>query len=238
MNNDELVPLEVFLDKKRDFSPFLVHLTRSDGNKSAKEVLSSILNDRALKAKKPWFIYYKNVLKPENANMQSYFYVVCFTETPLDQIEVLLQPLKGRWTQHQPEPYGLVFEKSFIKEHGGNHVFYMTKEIAEPLSDLYDKQKTQVNSKECRLLALTSLCEKKNDWHWEREWRIVGNLGFDYNDIFCGLCPESDIAYFENKYEGVKFISPDWGINKILDNLLSKIRELSQPPPEPEDAPF
>ncbi|MBA7678327.1 hypothetical protein ES703_86600 [subsurface metagenome] len=65
-------------------------------------------------------------------------------------------------------------------------------------------------------------CDETIDFHWEREWRIVGNLKFDLNDIYCGLCPEGDISYFENKYVPVKFISPYWGINKILDKLVGK----------------
>ena len=43
-------------------------------------------------------------------------------------------------------------------------------------------------------------------------------LQFDLSDIYCGLCPEEEISYFENKY-GVMFIDPHWGINKILDKL-------------------
>ena len=74
----------------------------------------------------------------------------------------------------------------------------------------------------CKLLALTTICDEGNDWHWEREWRIVGNLEFKLNDIYCGLCPEKEIPYFESKYAPVIFISPYWGINKILDKLVKK----------------
>ncbi len=233
MSNDKLISLEEFLDKKGDFSYLLVHLTRRSTNFSAKDVLFNILNEGALKAYKPWCIWIKDLQKPENASLQQYFKVVCFTETPLEQIGALLEPLEGR--RYQPEPYGLVFRKSYITTNGGNHVFYTIKEIAKPLGELYERQKTDIDPNVCRLLALTTLCEKGNDWHWEREWRIVGDLKFDFSDIYCGLCPEQDIPFFRDNFKQVPFINPYWGIKKILDELVKKKGE---PTPTIEDIPF
>ena len=90
-------------------------------------------------------------------------------------------------------------------------------------------------------MALMTLCEEKgnnrekdNDWHWEREWRIVGDLIFNLSDIYCGLCPEQDIPYFKNNYEQVPFIDPRWGINRLLDELVKK-----EPPTlDIDDIPF
>lgn len=239
MNNDELISLERFLDKKGDFSHLLVHLTRRGTNCSAKDVLFNILKGNTLKAYNPWCIYINDLAKPKNASLREYFKVVCFTETPLDQIGVLLQPLEGR--RHQPEPYGLVFRKSYIRANRGNPVFYTTREIAKPLGELYERQKTDTDSKVCKLLALMTLCEEKgsnrekdNDWHWEREWRVVGDLIFDLRDIYCGLCPEQYISYFRDNYKQVPFIDPYWGGKRILDELVKK--ELSTP--TVDDIPF
>jgi hypothetical protein len=144
--------------------------------------------------------------------------VACFTETPIDQVEILLSKVIGR--KFEPEPYGLVFEKKYIRKSGGNQVFYVTKNIAKPLYHMlyeqYIQGKEQTPEGICKLLALVSICEEGNDWHWEREWRIVGNLVFTLEDIYCGLCPEDEIAYFESKYSPVKFISPTWDYRKIL----------------------
>lgn len=57
--------------------------------------------------------------------------MVCFTETPVDQIEALVQPLIGR--AKQLEPYGLVFKKDYIRQQEGNPVFYVALDIAKPL---------------------------------------------------------------------------------------------------------
>ena len=50
----------------------------------------------------------------------------------------------------------------------------------------------------------------------------MGDLEFDLNEIYCGLCPEKDISHFEKNYPQVKFISPYWGSNKILAKVVGK----------------
>jgi hypothetical protein len=220
----EPILLDEFLEKKHDFSPFLVHLTRDSDEVPARDVLKTILDENTLRAYNH-FCYFSTALKKsENVPLESKFRVVCFTETPIGQIDVLLIPVAER--KFKPEHYGLVFKKSYIREKGGNPVFYVTRQIAKPIYYLlYEAHivgKEQAPEQLCKLLALVSLCEEGNDWHWEREWRVVGDLEFDLNDIYCGLCPEGEISYFENRYAPVKFISPYWGINKILDKLVGK----------------
>lgn len=238
---DNEISREEFLNKKRDYSPFLVHLTKEaidtlgEPCASAKDVLDEILRVKTLKAFNHFFLYSRN-LDSQDASLVEKFKVVCFTETPLNQIDVLLHRVCGR--NFKPDPYGLVFKKEYIREKGGNPVFYVTKKIARPLWDsLYEPHvegKEQTSEKICKLLALVTVCDEGNDWHWEREWRIVGNLVFNLSDIYCGLCPEGDIPYFENKYS-LNFISPYWGINKILDKLVNLSKEKT---PTATDIPF
>lgn len=208
---------EEFLDKKRDFSPLLVHLTRSDEEFTAKEVLGQILSENTLRAYYHHCLFSPSLSESNDESLQNKFKVVCFTETPIDQIQVLLYQVWGR--NIKLDPYGLVFKKEFIREHGGNPVFYMTKGIAKPLWTLYWNQPSD---EICRLLALINLCDENVDFHWEREWRVVGNLIFHLSNIYCGLCPEDEIDYFEKTYSPTIFISPYWGINKILDKLVGK----------------
>jgi len=213
------LPRDVFLDKKRDFSNLLVHLTRKDEEYSAKGVLECILNEHTLRAYSYYCIFQEEI-KSLEYDLQSKFRVVCFTETPIDQIEVLLERVEGRTVIL--EPYGLVFKKDYIREKGGNPVFYITGNLSTPLWKLYNEaQNTQYTSEENKVLALVNKCDEAIDFHWEREWRIVGSLEFDLSDIYCGLCPQEEIPDFESKY-GVKFIDPHWGINKILDKLVGK----------------
>lgn len=213
-----------FLDKKLDYSPMLVHLTRKDTEFQAKDVLGIILNENTLRAYNHHCYFSKDLDNSQSEPVKNKFRVVCFTETPIGQIDVLLNKVAGR--NFKPDPYGLVFKKDYIREKGGNPVFYVTKKIAKPMYDFLYKEyiqgKEQVPEELCRLLALVNICEKGNDFHWEREWRIVGDLEFQLNDIYCGLCNEEDIPQFERNYSPVKFISPYWGINKILDKLVGR----------------
>lgn len=209
--------VDEFLDRKRDFSPLLVHLTRDDGIVAAKDVLTAILDGRTLQAYNHFCLFSPSLKSSNDASLEDKFKVVCFTETPIDQIDILLSSVKGR--NIKLDPYGLVFKKKYIKHSRGNPVFYVTKKLASPLWTLYWNQPSD---EACRLLALVSLYDERIDFHWEREWRIAGDLVFSLDDIYCGLCPQDDIDGFESSYEPVKFISPHWGINKILDRLVSK----------------
>jgi len=221
---------EELRDKKRDYSPFLIHLTKDNldpiGNlcASAKDVLDTILCEKLLKAFNHFCLFSPNLEESQNTSLEDKFKVVCFTETPIDQINVLLTEVIGRI--FKPAPYGLVFKKEYISRQEGNPVFYTTKEIAHPLWSLYwpllNKENEDPPEEICKLLALVNRCDETMDFHWEREWRIVGDLRFKLSDIYCGLCPEVFISNFENKYAPVRFISPDWGINKILDKLVGK----------------
>lgn len=215
----ELLPRDEFLDKKRDFSHLLVHLTRRDEEFSAKGVLECILNEHTLRAF-GYFCIFQEELKSLDPGLQNKFRVVCFTETPIDQIEVLLERVEGRTVVL--EPYGLVFKKDYIRDQGGNPVFYIAGSLSLPLWKLYnDAITTKFAGEENKVLALVNKCDETIDFHWEREWRIVGDLKFDLDDIYCGLCPQEEIPDFESKY-GVKFIDPHWGINRILDKLVGK----------------
>jgi hypothetical protein len=124
-----------------------------------------------------------------------------------------------------PKPYGLVFKKDYIRSQGGNPVFYVYTNLFDSLWSLYKDAKDRGFSlKDNKVLALVNRCDEQIDFHWEREWRIVGDLCFNLPEIYCGLCPEEDISYFQNKYSPVKFISPQWGLNRILDKLVREGR--------------
>ncbi len=216
----ELISKEDLLDQKRDYSPFLIHLTRDAKQFSAKDVLKQIFGDKELRAYSFTYCFFGKALESKDKSLQDKFKVVCFTETPLDQTDMLLKRVEGR--NIELKPYGLVFKKEFVIQNGGNPVFYMSRSLARSLWPLYNKGvEKQFSDGENDLLALVTICEKWNDWHWEREWRTVGRLKFKLGDIFCGLCPEDDIQEFEYLRERVKFIDPSWGINKILDRLVN-----------------
>jgi hypothetical protein len=168
--------------------------------------------------------------RPDNASLREKFKVVCFTETPIDLIDVLLMDLEGR--RFRPKPFGLVFTKDFIRERGGNPVFYAGASLFDSLWEIYSDAKARsFNREDNRFLSLVNKCDDTIDFHWEREWRVVGDLQFNLTDIYCALCPEEEMEYFERKFTGVPFIDPHWGINQILGKLVQRARA-------PDDIPF
>jgi len=213
-----------FYRRKRDFSQLLVHLTKDgkSGGKSAKEILEKILNEQKLVAANYYCLFDDDLDIPNNASLRGSFKVVCFTETPIDLIDVILMDLEGRYL-FKPKPFGLVFTKDYVKECRGNPVFYAWPSLFDSLWQLYRDAKARgFNKEDNRFLALVNKCDDKIDFHWEREWRVVGDMTFALTDIHCVLCPESEMEYFKQRFTGLTFIDPYWGINEILDKLVKR----------------
>jgi hypothetical protein len=226
------LPVE-FLRRKRDFSPLLVHLTKDVESKglSAKDVLIKMLTEKKLLASNHYCLFDSDLKKPKNSSIREKFKVVCFTETPIDLIDVLLTDLEGRYF-FKPKPFGLVFTKEFIKQYGGNPVFYVAGSLFNSLWRAYEGAKgNNFDKEDNKFLALVNRCDDQIDFHWEREWRVVGNLKFELNDIFCALCPEDSMSDFEENFNELTFIDPEWGIYEILEKLVKKV-------PQTEELPF
>ncbi|MBA7678326.1 hypothetical protein ES703_86599 [subsurface metagenome] len=143
-------PLEEFLDKKRDYSPLLVHLTKDDVLADgevipARDILDTILSEKKLKAFNHFCLFDSDLEKPQNISLKDKFKVVCFTETPINQIDVLLTEVGGR--NFKPKPYGLVFKKEYMRQQEGNPVFYMSGSLFDSLWRLYNDAKERDFSK-------------------------------------------------------------------------------------------
>lgn len=62
------------------------------------------------------------------------------------------------------------------------------------------------------------------DFSWEREWRYphaLGAFAFGLEDVFCGLCPHGRIEYFQQQFDGLKFIDPTRPTKWYAKSLLS-----------------
>ncbi len=209
---------EEFLSRKADYSDLLVHLIKEDRLRPvpARSVLETILEEHTLRAfhHHCWF----SPALDNTADLKAIskkFNVVCFTETPLNNTVILLKDVLGKVNLYKP--YGLVFKKEYISDNGGNPVFYVRKRVTiEPLWSLLEKD---ADANTCKLLALVNRSNKGFDYHWEREWRVVGDLQFDLEDIYCCLCPSGEIENFEIKFKPVTFIDPSWQKTVIRDRL-------------------
>jgi len=217
--------IEEVLSSRADYSTFLMHLTRAQGAKSARRVLQEILDARSLEAAKPHCLF-GHLLN--NEDDEEHFNVVCFTEAPLHQVRLFIGPIEGRGVEL--EPYGLVFTKEFIGSKGGNPALYINTYYHDELKDaaleLFHKAAEEgfEDSSITKLLPFITIFGKTatggaHDFHWEREWRVVGDVAFDYPDVIVGLCPEDDIEDFQDDFPDVTFISPCWGLDRIIKHL-------------------
>ena len=156
--------------KARDLSRYLVHLTRSEGD------LISILRSGQIEARKPF-----GIGKGFNIVAKRH-YSVCFTEMPLTELERMF--VKGR-------KWGIVFDKERLhQEFGAQPVWYLSRSTPQ-LEAVKTAMAEAADDANAPIWALTPYIENvrprssqfPNDWRWEREWRVRGDLEFDLNDV-------------------------------------------------------
>ena len=170
-------------ERREDYSRFVVHFTRNDKQdftkgSCARDNFTSIIKDMEIKAYKAHCLHGKQIKKLPEARQESFF-VACFTEVPLNQLHLLIQPVQGR--RVQLEPYGLVFTKQFLIEQGAQPAIYINSYgqnlyLRSAVNRLYEIA-IQSNSTDdtWRLLPFINAMHENYDFTWEREWRVLGD---------------------------------------------------------------
>lgn len=214
--------IDDILHFRNDISPFLTHLTRDKGR------LDSILNDSFLKSSNGFVssIVYGLDWGDLGEEERKIFQAVCFTETPLGEINSLIE-IRNR--QVNLSNYGLVFIKDRLKRKGVSPVFYLNNDAEDHTDTLVELQKMikenpNVAKKILPLFTHFGSGDKgelqRRDFTWEREWRFPayrGNFTFEPADIFIGLCPDENIDNYEAEF-GEKFILNETPL-KFIDPL-------------------
>ena len=226
---------------RNDLSPFLFHLTRTGPvkirkdifpqipqdrivNQTAKHRLEQLLNTKTIKALSSFGYFHYKVPIPRRfgfgttnpgSNVQRHWLkAVCFTETPLDHIQIQMQPIAGRSLHF--EPYGLAFKEVFIRGKGGSPVNYFESSNRNILSSLDDMA---VSHDAQKFKSLMPLYEgfgqriygngSRVDFRWEREWRAPDNVSFTFQDVAFGICKTTDIPYFNTLVgNAIPFVDP------------------------------
>lgn len=177
-----------------DLSRWLVHLTRSE------EDLISILKTCIIEARLPYGAgrAYSSVRNRHRS--------VCLTEIPLQEL--------SRMTPKRP--WGIVFDKERLRsKFNAQPVWY----VSDP-SPQWDALATAMaearDNKDSPIWQLTPFVERvgslqgkyPNDWRWEREWRVLGNLEFELADVAM-IVADSDgaPAFLEEVSLGVPWVS-------------------------------
>lgn len=179
-------------------------------------------------------------------NQKEFFSAICVTETPLESIHCLID-IEGR--QVNLEPYGLVFLKERLKEKDFHPALYFNNSINGHSDPIFKAIGTLFQSApdEAKkffplvttfghLVGPSKTSGGWQDFYWEREWRrpfCYGDFSFSFsedpknNDVFCGLCPEGEIDFFEGKYSGLPFIDPTRPLSWYAQKLIRRRKVLN-----------
>jgi hypothetical protein len=163
---------------------------------------------------------------------------VCFTETPLEYVNLLVEDIEGRSCQFKP--YGLAITKKVGRRKGVNPVWYVDITptpggrdwLSNSINRLISAAIDQGSFESSDIASLAPFIEQmgsssqrgyRKEFWWEREWRHVGDFVIPWTLI--GLCPEAEIVWFEQSLQAarstlsIKFIDPLWSLEQIIAHL-------------------
>lgn len=180
-----------------DLSRFLIHMTRSEAD------LASILTQGVLEARAVYGI--ASHIKSRADGQRT----ICFTEMPLAELTRMAS--RGR-------VFGIVFSKEKLRDtYGAQPVWYISEPSPEhsAMRELMKVGKA-VDSAVWKITPFIEGVRSTNrrggsDWRWEREWRVLGDLRFELDDIAAVLIPtpEGEFEPITDISLGVPFITPD-----------------------------
>jgi hypothetical protein len=219
--------------RRTDLGTFLVHLTRDGAQGTARENLAAILRSARLEARN-MFGAAMHRLRDDSKESQK---CVCFTETPLEHLHLLLARIDNRNVHF--EPYGIALPKKLGRIQGINPVWYVDTSpghdwLTEPLREIVNEA-IREGFDHHPISKLTPYIERmgtgmrdgrvsyRKEFWWEREWRIVGDFVLPYRVIV--LCPESEFEDFRTIRQddgddgAVTLLDPRWGIERIISSL-------------------
>ena len=233
-----------------DLSRFVVHLTREYDGNSPLSNLRRILANRTIEARSVNCVYGPLLGRLGlTKKLKSKFETVCFTETPLTQVRHLTNPKLKR--QIELAPYGLVFRQDFLLEHQGGPVHYLNAIYDTDVRDMlladfrklfagrasYAKFSKKYADADARIrhLAMHDVRRPYHDFSWEREWRHVGDLRFDYDDLVAIICPsvfrlKQSAKKMSNRgllcaWDSLATIDINACVDEWLETLSSKIKQ-------------
>lgn len=151
----------------RDLSKYLVHMTRTP------ESLAGIITSGQIEVGKSFGIakYQSQVVKKHQS--------ACFTEMPLTELDRL---------RDRGKPWGLAFERDFVLSKGGQRVWYVDNDRAPHKAvQAMMRAASKCSDWSNPVWELTPFIDLRDPakyaFDWEREWRVVGGLNFQLEDV-------------------------------------------------------
>lgn len=230
------------LARRSDLSTFLVHLTRGSEGATAKQNLISIIQASSIEARSAFGMAAKR-LQAGGLPIDSQR-CVCFTETPLEHVNLLAEEIENRAFRF--EPYGLAITRKQGRLRGVNPVWYLDITpghdwLTEPVNGLINEA-VQAGQFDARHIAkLSPFIEQmgagpgnpdtgaqpyRKEFWWEREWRHAGT--FHLPSTYVVLCPVGDVLDVKAAIDAldeldrptkVSFIDPRWSLEMIIGKL-------------------
>lgn len=152
----------------RDLSDYLVHMTATP------EALASIITSGRIEARNPFG------LGRSLHMVESKHKAACFTEMPLSELDRL---------RHRRRSWGIAFKREFVLKQGGQRVWYLDTDKA-PYQAIHTLKEAAFENRDWGnpIWELTPFVDQWNPdknytFDWEREWRVVGGLRFDHEDV-------------------------------------------------------
>lgn len=235
--------------KRSDISRFLVHLTRKTKGVGAEDNLLNMLKTKKIEARNHHCLFSPKINKMTlTPKLKSSFKTVCFTETPLDQIDKLAAEDFPRKIRLQS--YGLAFWRDNMIESGANPAIYLNDvrtSLRDYLLSEFERQfkgvkalrrlrqKEEYYREIVHYYSLVNIMRENHDFSWEREWRHSGSFKFKYSDVVAVVAkdPEHFLKRCESELPSskVKFIrrlpiiSASWKYEDVVEEMAIKIWE-------------
>jgi hypothetical protein len=219
------------LARRTDLSAFLVHLTRAANGRTARQNLDSIIEANMIEARTPFGPAVQALRDAGQTTATQH--CVCFTETPLEHVSLLAQPIEGRDIEFAP--YGVAITRKQGRGQGVNPVWYLdmtpghdwlTNSVALLVRDAIERG-AYTDSPMARLTPLMDWMgvwdTRRKEFWWEREWRHHGH--FNLPPTYVVLAPEGEheelemVVEFGSVAKRVRFVDPAWSLEMIIGRL-------------------
>lgn len=228
--------IKEILSQRSDLSTFLVHMTKDVKALKAPDVLKAILKSGKIEARNP-FGPAVNELKAAKISTASQN-CVCFTETPLLHLRLLLGEIEGRAVRLRP--YGIAMPKKVGRSKSVNPIWYLDQtpgapewlgKAWAPLITVAIKNHAKQPFDKNPISKLTPFIEQMGTWPtkgtmkefwWEREWRKRGDFFLPSRVIV--IAPELEHGDFRRFIDELGTISAvlidaSWSLEQIIGGL-------------------
>lgn len=205
-----------------DMSNYIVHFTKRTEDQSDYDSMMGILSTGSLIPRSRFGCARSGAVDPESQQ------AVCFSEIPLH--------LLGRLVQRRKTKLGIGFSKEFAVTKGAQPIWYVPNESRthDAIIELMHRGASDAGDPIWRLTPFIDLPGSHKtgsyEFQWEREWRVVGRLSFEPEEVAFLFIPEDlhDAArdfFLEAQSEGTgpgyfcPYLDPTWSAEEITQAL-------------------